>query len=238
MAFKNFANKKAKKESKEVKELKSKIRQYAKTANQRLRELEKQGLEKGSYAYAKVEQEFYDKKDYLTTGTHTDRKTGKTSKVVKYKTALSGMSEEELKEELKALEKFLKSRTSSRTGMYDVMGKQYEAYKQKTGTNPSFKEFSDIYSNANVQNMLNIFGSDTVIKLSKKFGESKVTSENLASIMKQISWTDRQGETHIGITENVTTKKDHLDERNSYRTVEKAFENFLDIGGGKNDNKQ
>lgn len=221
MGFTYYLNSREEKlEQKRIAKLKDKIRTYSKTANQRLRELEKQNLQKGSVAYQFVLRDEYDNKSYIS---HT----GKGE--VKFVTALTGKTEKELNEELASLEKFLNASTSTRTGIKQVMERQYNQYKEKTGTNPTFEDFSAIYSSASVQNLLSIYGSDTIVRLQKRFGEKAITKDNIEDIISKISYIDENGNRQLGISENNISRKKHLDELNSFKTLTTEIESYLKV---------
>lgn len=140
-----------------VAQLQKAIRQLGKTANQRLRELEKIGLTKASQGYKEIQRQSYDGMRYL----------GKTSKgEVKFDLSLgtakkSKKTVNELREELTAINNFLNARTSTVSGIKNISGEAYKKYKEMgyKGSQKSYEDFAEGWSRGLMQNLKECYGS-------------------------------------------------------------------------------
>lgn len=165
----------ARNQSEEV--MRSVIRTYAKTANQRLRQLESDNLHERSAIYKYIRSYFNDNRGFMDTTKHGE---------MKFKTNLRGMTKEELRKELLELDTFLfRSKTSTSAGVKS----HYEKIKESIGTQKtdnsksqevmdyfnkmSMDEFSDFWDYKNMSQMFKIYGSDTVIQLISEGEEKK-----------------------------------------------------------------
>ena len=164
----------ARNQSEEI--MRSVIRTYAKTANQRLRQLESDNLHETSPAYRQIRSFFNDDRGFMDT-----TKSGE----MKFKTNLRGMTKEELRKELLELDTFLfRAKTSTSAGtkshyekIKESIGKQNESGSKSSEVMDYFNkmnmdEFSDFWSYKNMSQMFKIYGSDTVIQLISE-GEGK-----------------------------------------------------------------
>lgn len=165
----------ARNQSEEV--MRSVIRTYAKTANQRLRQLESDNLHETSPAYRQIRSFFNDDRGFMDT-----TKSGE----MKFRTNLRGMTKEDLRKELLELDTFLfRAKTSTSSGTKS----HYEKIKESIGTQKTDKsksqevidyfnkmsmdEFSDFWAYKNMSQMFKIYGSDTVIQLISEGEEKK-----------------------------------------------------------------
>lgn len=165
----------ARNQSEEV--MRSVIRTYAKTANQRLRQLESDNLHETSPAYRQIRSFFNDDRGFMDT-----TKSGE----MKFKTNLRGMTKEELRKELLELDTFLfRAKTSTSAGtkshyekIKESIGRQNEDKSKSSEVMDFFNkmnmdEFSDFWSYKNMSQMFKIYGSDTVIQLISEGEEKK-----------------------------------------------------------------
>lgn len=186
-------------------ELKKYVKSMGKTANQRLRELEKQDLARSSRAYSYIESLEFDKdrKAFLS-------QTGKGE--IKFRTATRGVSLESLELEARTIESFIQARTSTTSGVRHVTTEAYEAYKEQyPDKTPSFQDFSEIYTKSLIQNMLSIYGSDKVLQVQEIAG-SDITAEEISKVLEE-----------IGLTEQ-TKEKDK--NKPKWKDIVEAFEEF------------
>lgn len=165
----------ARNQSEEV--MRSVIRTYAKTANQRLRQLESDNLHETSPAYRQIRSFFNDDRGFMDT-----TKSGE----MKFKTNLRGMTKEDLRKELLELDTFLfRAKTSTSAGtkshyekIKESIGRQNEDGSKSSEVMDFFNkmsmdEFSDFWSYKNMSQMFKIYGSDTVIQLISEGEEKK-----------------------------------------------------------------
>lgn len=143
-------------------QLKDRIRQLAKTSNQRLRQLEKDGLAESSVSYKAIQRLHFDKEQYPFM-----TETGKGE--IKFRTALTGVSREQLEVELSALRDFLGRRSSTSTGVRALHEANWRKYNEKMEAEGkkavSFQAFSETYKDALIKKFIEQYGSDEVHKI-------------------------------------------------------------------------
>lgn len=157
----------ARNQSEEV--MRSTLRTYAKTANQRLRQLESDNLHESSPAYRQIRSFYHDNRSFMSS-----TKSGE----MKFRTSFKGMTKDQLRQELLELDTFLfRAKTSTSSGTKS----HYEKIKESIGrqndnstksqevmdyfNNMDMEEFTDFWSYKNMSKMFKIYGSDTVIQL-------------------------------------------------------------------------
>lgn len=132
------------------------IRVLAKRANQRLRELEKQGLY-SSRAYQKIETFKYDEAEFVT---RTDK--GQ----LKFVTSTRGRTLEQKREELKQLDRFLTAKSSTVRGHKSTYKKSFEQFKKNNpDINLTYDEWSTAFSEDVLKKAMDKWGSKTVLRL-------------------------------------------------------------------------
>lgn len=152
------------------KELKAGIQSLAKTANQRLRQLEKSNKATSSPAYKYIERLAFDASKTKGTGSDKYSFIGETKwGEIKFNTATTKMSQSQLRQEFSFLQRFLNTKTSTVTGVkknieesLDKFKKQYEkATGSKIGndavalwSDSLFKHFSEIYGSDEAENFM------------------------------------------------------------------------------------
>ena len=133
-----------------------------KRANQRLRELEKQGLANESKAYQYIMKKA---NKNLAGDTKVKMFSITRSGQIKFRTDLAKLKQENknvYRAMLKNLEGFLESKTSTKIGIEDAHRKSYKKFKDE-GYTGSFNEWSDMWSNYEFEQLVKKFGvSDTV----------------------------------------------------------------------------
>lgn len=155
--------------STDIEHLKQVLRIYSKAANTRLRALEKAGLAGNSNAYQTVRNYAYDEMNIMAWTA-----SGK----FKFNTNTRGMEIEQIRRELKELDKFLfRSHTSTVTGAKTSAKKIREATiaQNKRGTKSkrvqdffggmSDTQFNDFWKLANIKRLFDMYGSDEAIRI-------------------------------------------------------------------------
>lgn len=147
----------------------TKVANEAKRANMRLRALEKAKLTKTS-AYENVRRLGFDDSKHIAY-----TKKGE----IKFRTDVSKMSEEELKEHQRVIEDFLQSKSSKageikkrRQQVYDKWKKEKERQGQKVDMDVN--EFSEFWELSNIKKLKDNLGSDEVELLVTEYGEKNV----------------------------------------------------------------
>lgn len=152
------------------------VSDYAKAANKRLRNLEKANVQNASAAYRQIRTYSRDSRSFMGT-----TKNGE----FKFRTDVKKMDRETLQREAMELDTFLfRARTSTVRGVKE----QYKKIKESIGrqdindtktkrvmdyfNNMSMEEFNEFWENQSMSVMIEMYGSDEVIKLIKE-GEDK-----------------------------------------------------------------
>ena len=147
----------------------AKVASEAKRANTRLRALEKANLTKTS-AYENVRRMGFDDSKHIAY-----TKKGE----IKFRTDVSKMSEQELKEHQRVIEDFLQSKSSKvgeikkrRQKAYDKWKKEKE--RQGQNIDMDIDEFSEFWKLSNIKKLKDNLGSDEVELLVSEYGEKNV----------------------------------------------------------------
>ena len=144
----------------------NKLKQYARIANQRLRNIEKNKIEKSSNAYKYVERLAYDKLN--VTYNNQGRPRFLTAREIKK------LSDKDLKKYEKTLTNFLESKTSTVGGVKRKYEKSYETYKERYG-NIDFNTYTEMYDSAWLVKYQEQYGSQELRNLVAEFGVEKAT---------------------------------------------------------------
>lgn len=171
-----------------------------KRANQRLRELEKQGLT-SSPSYRAIETFLIDKRSFVTV-----TKKG----AVKFRTDLKKIQKDPdaFRELQKNVKKFLESKTSTTKGVKATYKKSYERYKEKTGHNVSYNDFVSIWDNAITQHLLGSIGSTQIIKIYKESDSNGLTVEETNQIIEKYIENNEKNISFEGIREHINDRQD------------------------------
>lgn len=176
-------------------QLRSVIRSYAKTANQRLRELEKQGLSKASNAHRYVTNQ-YNLGDKIYSTDSSGR--------AKFNTNLRKVDLETLRREALELDTFLhQAKTSSVKGTRNMYQKTLNELQRndnplvaKFFKNMSIDDMGEFWENATTKQWIKMYGSEVVIEIYQKVldNNSSVSDfRDVAEIMKNIVLEDNRG---------------------------------------------
>lgn len=139
------------------------VEKLIKRANQRLRQLEKDGLANQSKAYQYIMNKATKN---LASGTKVKQFAYTRSDEIKFRTDLATLKKTNknvYKAVVKLASGFLDAKSSTKIGIEDATKQSYEGFKNKTGFSGSFNEFSDLWDNTNFVTLIQRFGvSDTV----------------------------------------------------------------------------
>ena len=161
--------------------IKEYIHQVGKAANQRLRQLEKSGVEKASSSYRYVERLGYDK-DYAMSKTRAGE--------LKFNLSVRGRTMSELRHMANTIERFMNAPTSTVTGVKASFEKAEETFRKNyPDADIDFKEFGKSFSYGVIANFARIYGSDELIKLeSKTAGEMDI--EEVIYVLESVGFTE------------------------------------------------
>lgn len=149
----------------------------AKRANQRLREIEKQGLQTSSNAYRYVERVEYDETRKGSKYRLTSRQTqGKNKGKIKFNTNFKSMTDEEILKSIKSLDSFLNAPTSLTKGVRSKINKLTDKFNKKLseeGSDVEYteEEFSEIMSADLTGELFKIYDPSDIMRLMAQAGE-------------------------------------------------------------------
>ena len=144
----------------------NKTKQYARIANQRLQNIEKNKLEKSSNAYKYVERLAYDKLN--VTYNNQGRPRFLTASEIKK------LSNKELKKYEKTLTNFFEAKTSTVGGVKRKYDKSYNTYIERYGY-IDYDAYSEMYDNEWLVNYQRQYASQELKNLVTEFGTEKAT---------------------------------------------------------------
>lgn len=189
--------------------LRTLVSDYAKAANKRLRNLEKAKVENASAAYRQIRTYSRDKRDFMGT-----TKKGE----FKFRTDVKKMDRETLQREAMELDTFLfRARTSTVRGVKD----QYKKIKESIGrqdindtktqrvmdyfNDMSMEEFNEFWENQSMSVMIEMYGSDEVVKLIQEGEDKGIDLEKMNELFTNM--LNKKAKTHaITDLENMIRK--------------------------------
>ena len=178
-------------------QLKQAVESLAKTANQRLRELEKYRTEGGktaqysqhSSAYSYIQKLAFDSEKVRKGDEHKREfiHTGKDGKII-FTRATAKMSEQALEQEYKMLKDFLSAKTSTVKGTKEHLAKSYKAYKESQKTDVSEESYRNYWEDAFVKHAMELFYSE-MDNLFTLADETNLTADELTAILSEMGVT-------------------------------------------------
>lgn len=166
------------------------VSDYAKAANKRLRNLEKANVQNASAAYRQIRTYSRDSRSFMGT-----TKNGE----FKFRTDVKKMDRETLQREAMELDTFLfRARTSTVRGVKE----QYKKIKDSIGrqdindtktqrvmdyfNNMSMEEFNEFWENQSMSVMIEMYGSDEVVKLIQEGEDKGIDLEKMNELFTNI----------------------------------------------------
>lgn len=199
-------------------QLKEAVDAMARTANQRLRQLEKSGVQKTSLAYVALEKQFKEKQRAKAEGGEdiytyfTTTKKGQ----IKFRTDLvnrkthESRTNQDLEKEAGRLRKFLSTKTSEVAKVRQYVKDAKKTYEKVIDRELTESEFEDIWDEDLLQNYYSLYGSGEFNALMAVSVDRKLTSKQIASILSS-----------AGLTEESTEKN-----KPTLQQIEQAFEDW------------
>lgn len=192
-----MASKWLKEKPKTEEQLRQAVESLAKTANQRLRELEKyrkEGEKTAQYsehssAYAYIEKLAFDK-GKIKKGEEHKREFIDVSKSGKpiFSRKVKKMDEDVLKEEYKQLLKFLGAKTSTVAGTKEHMAKSYEAFKS-TGVDIEEERYRGFWDDELIKHTMELFYSN-MNSLFTIAEQKEMSAEEFTNVLEKLGITD------------------------------------------------
>lgn len=184
-------------------QIKGYIAQVGKAANQRLRELEKQGLQNSSAAYRYIKKISHD----------GDAAMGKTGAgQIKFDLRVRGKSLNELRHVAAKIDAFMEAKSATTTGVKDIYKEAYKTFEKHYGDKMNFSQFSEAMSYTLLRHFEAIYGSDIAIKIIDKAHSNGLSDADIVEALYQ-----------AGFTESTTP-----DNMPDLATVENALRNFAE----------
>ena len=149
----------------------------AKTANTRLRALEKKGLQNGSNAYRYIEKLHFDKDNATATDSQ-----GR----MKFNTNFRGLSYQEIQHRIGEINNFLKAQTSTVSGVNTKYKKGYETYKERYGVDISYSDFTDLMRNDTMKRLKMQFSSTVINRIIEHMNETGETVKQAMNRFRNI----------------------------------------------------
>lgn len=189
-------------------ELQRAVESMAKTANQRLAELERSRNENGKYAqysehssaYAYVKKIAFDK-GKLKEADRAKRAfiEGRGEDAPRFSRKVAKMTEETLREEVESLQKFLKASTSTVSGTKKVLTETYKAFTtSEKGTDVSRETYKGFWEDALIKHAMSLFYS-SINELMTIADKKKLSAGEVKKILEDIGVTeDIKDETDLG----------------------------------------
>ena len=167
-------------------QLKAYIHTVGKAANQRLRELEKQGLQKTSAAYRYIEKLGFDK-DYATSKTGAGQ--------IKFNLRVRGRSFSELRHMVATIENFMEARSSTVGGIKAIYQDAYDTYAKnhegkEWGDRESFANFAEAMSMTLFRHFENIYGSTVAIEYANKAEAGGLSGDEVEKALREAGFNE------------------------------------------------
>lgn len=188
-------------------DLQKAIAQMSKTANQRLRELEKQGFTELN-AYRKV----LNNSQKMSIFDYTKKGEIKFSGKTKNKTY------NQLEQEFSELQKFLTAKTSTVRGIKKKYEKATKKINEKYGVNLTTQQIGELFESEIIQNSSNRFGSDKVLSIISRYNISELPSDDIISLFENAT-SGRKNQSFNNLIQRFNNQKDKVNDlRKKFRS--------------------
>ena len=186
------------------KELKARIQSLAKTANQRLSQLEKSNKATSSLAYKYIERMAFDASKTQGTGADKYSFIGETKwGEMKFNTATTKMNQSQLRQEFSFLQRFLNTKTSTVTGVKKNIEKGYEKFKEQyeKATGSTLGEGSiELWGDALFKHFSEIYGSDEAENLMQQIDSANLSISEVREILRKSGFSLNTGYDEIPLS--------------------------------------
>lgn len=213
-------------------QLKEYVKTVGKAANQRLRELESQGLTSSSAAYRYVQKLAFDEeraKENAEIPTPTTM--GRTAAgEIKFNLRVRGKTLGELRHEVATIEGFMKARSSTVTGVKAIYKDAADTFQETHGneyTREDYANFAEALSYTLFRNFERIYGSEVALEVSTKANEGGLSNEEVEEALRQAGFTEDTTEDDAPAIVEIMRK---IDEFIANKKDVEADENGLDTG--------
>ena len=188
-------------------ELQNAIRQMSKVANQRLRQLEKEGYTELN-AYRKV------KSNSLKMSIFDYTKKGE----LKFSGKVKSKTYNQLEQEFAELQRFLTAKTSTIKGIKEKYEKATKKVNEKYSVNLTTQQIGELFESEIIQNCSNRFGSDKVLTIISRYNISDLPSEEIISLFENAT-SGRKNQSFNNLIQRFNNQKEKIEElRSKFRS--------------------
>lgn len=187
-------------------ELQNAIIQMSKTANQRLRQLEKHGYTELN-AYRKV----LNNSQKMSIFDYT--KKGE----IKFSGATKSKTYNQLEQEFAELQKFLTAKTSTIKGIKDKYEKSTKKVNETYNVNLTTQQLGELFESEIIQNSSNRFGSDKVLSIISRYNISDLPTDEIISLFENA--TNGRNQSFNNLIQRFNNQKEKVDDlRKKFRS--------------------
>ena len=187
-------------------QIKEYIHTVGKAANQRLRELEKRGMENASAAYRYIKKLA---RDAEKTGDYTMSKTG--AGQMKFNLRVRGRSLDELRHIAATIENFMEAKSSTTAGVKDIYKEAYKTFEKKYGKEGiNFNEFAEAMSMTLFRHFEEIYGSAVAIKIYSQAHAGGLSDADIEEALRAAGFTESTTEDNAPAVITIENKIDEF----------------------------
>ena len=197
------------------KQLKEYIKTVGKAANQRLRELESQGLTSSSAAYRYIQKITFDEeKAKKGAEVPTASTMGRTAAgEIKFNLRVRGKTMGELRHEVATIEGFMNARSSTVTGVkaiYKDAADTFERTHGKEYTKGDYARFAEALSYTLFRTFERIYGSEIALEVSQKADQGGLSIDEIEEALREAGFTEDTTEDNAPAVNEVMQKIDEF----------------------------
>lgn len=167
-----------------LRQLKDYIHTVGKAANQRLREMENQGLQNSSAAYRYVKKQAAGE-DYAFSHTGAGQ--------IKFNLRVRGRSFDELRHMVATIDDFMEAKSSTIGGIHDIYRQATDTFRENYGedfTKEDYANFTETMSYTLFRNFEKIYGSQLAIEYVNKAEALGLTWEEIEAAIRSTGFTE------------------------------------------------
>ena len=188
-------------------ELQESVKQMSKVANQRLRQLEKEGYtELNAYRKVKSNSQKMSIFDYTKKGE------------IKFSGAVKSKSYNQLEQEFSELQRFLTAKTSTIKGIKEKYEKATQKINKEHKVNLTTQQIGELFESEIIQNNSNRFGSDKVLSIISRYNISDLPSDEIISLFENAT-SGRKNQSFNNLIQRFNNQKEKVEElRSKFRS--------------------
>lgn len=181
-------------------ELQESVKQMSKVANQRLRQLEKQGFtELNAYRKVLSNSQKMSIFDYTKKGE------------IKFSGATKNKTYNQLEQEFSELQKFLTAKTSTVKGIKEKYEKATKKVNEEYSVNLTTQQIGELFESEVIQNISNRFGSDKVLTIISRYNISDLPCEEIIALFENAT-SGRKNQSFNNLIQRYNNQKEKVEE--------------------------